>query len=228
MLIKHKAFSFLYFIVVSLLLASAFFQNAVLYQVARPFMVLFLLIYFFVMTRLKGRFHKRLFTGLFFAVVADLLIAFYQNPISLTVYTFSAFCLATIFYIRAFYLDFRSAQELDKSGARIGIASCAILGMGFYIYLRPYVIEDVLSIMLATFLISMLLMMAIFRNQRVNKTSFNLILAGSICLAFTLVLFTINKFVIPFTGAPLLLFSGYLVGQYLVVMGGVERELLHK
>jgi hypothetical protein len=228
MLIKHKAFSLLYFIVVSFLLASAFYQNALLYQVARPIMVLSLLIYFFATTRLKGRFHKRLSIGLFFACIADLLITYYHNPAALPVYTFAALALATIYYIRAFYLDFRSAQELDKSGARIGIASCAILGMGFYIYLRPHVKENVLAVMLATFLISMLLMMAIFRNQRVNKLSFRLILSGTVCLALTLAIFTINKFVMPFSGAHLVLFGGYLVGQYLVVIGGIERELLHK
>jgi hypothetical protein len=228
MLMKHKAFSLLYFFVVIFFLASAFFQDAVLYQVVRPIMVLTLLIYFFSMTRLKGRFHKRLFTGLFFAGLADLLITFYRDQASLPVYTFIIFGLATVFYIRAFYLDFRSAQELDKSGARIGIASCAIIGIGFYIYLRPHVKEDVLAVMLATFLISMLLMMAIFRNQRVNPISFKLILAGAICLALTLALFTLNKFVTPFTGAQLVLFTGYAVGQYLVVIGGIERELLHK
>ena len=227
MLMKHKAFSLLYFIVFSFVLASAFFLDAVLYQVARPCMVLFLLIYFFVNTRLKGRFHKRLFTGLCFAGLADLVMLFYHDHASLSVYTYILFGFATIFFIRAFYLDFRSAQELDKSGARIGIATCAILGMGFYLYFRPYVSQDVLAVMLATFLISMLLMMAIFRNQRVNELSFKLILAGTICLALTLAVFTVNKFVAPFNGATLVLFSGYVVGQYLVIIGGVERQLLH-
>ncbi|WP_432710956.1 lysoplasmalogenase family protein [Pedobacter sp.] len=228
MLIKHKAFSLLFFIVYSLLLASAFFQDAVLYQVARPFMVLSLLIYFIVKIKLKGRFHKRLFIGLLFAFLADLLLAFYKNSASLSVYTYSAYSLAAIFYIRAFYLDFRSAQELDKRGARIGIACCTILGMGFYIYLRPHVREEVFAVMLATFLICMLLMMSIFRNQRVNKISFNLILAGCICLALTLALFAIKQFVVPFTGAHLVVFTGYLLGQYLIVMGGIERHLIHK
>jgi len=223
MLMQHKAFNVLYLLVFLLLLSTVFFEYAGIYQVARPCVLILLSIYFYIRTKLKGRFHKRLFTGLLFAGIADFLsVSFPQQG----TYVFATYNLAAIFYIRAFYLDFRSAQELDKRGARIGIVICTILGMGFYGYIRPYLNGDVFPAMLCTFLTSMLLMMAIFRNHRVNKTSFNLILLGAACLAITVVLFAINKYKASSDINTLLMLSSYMAGQYLVVMGGVERKLL--
>ena len=225
MLMKHKAFSLLYLLFFLFLLAVAFSQNAALYQVIRPCVLLSLSIYFFFTTRLKGRFHKRLFTGLVLATIADFLIV---NQAQTGAYAFAAYCLAAIYYIRAFYLDFRSAQELDKRGARIGIVACTILGMGCYSYIRPHLNGDVFPAMVSTFLTSMLLMMAIFRNLRVNIISFNLITAGTACLALTVFLFALNKYMESSEITALLMLSTYVVGQYLVVIGGIERKLLNQ
>jgi hypothetical protein len=226
MLMKHKAFSLLYVLLSLWLLFFAAAPQVINYQVARPMVVIFISLYFIYCTRLKGRFHKRLFVGFIFAGIADVLLVINQPLGRTSTYAFVAYALAALFYIRAYYLDFRSAQELDKKGARIGILLCTVTAMGFYIFLRPYVTVSIFPVMLATFLLSMLLMMAIFRNLRVNQTSFRSMLAGACLLVLSTMAYALSHFVFPFAFAEQVILGTYLFGQYLVLIGGMERKLL--
>eukprot|EP01133_Synstelium_polycarpum_P017336 gene17336-20678_t len=80
-----------------------------------------LLAFFVNVTKLRGRFHKRFFTGMIFMTLSDL---FFMADASWFLYALIGFLLSNLFYTRAFYLDFLSAQELDKRVARIAIACC--------------------------------------------------------------------------------------------------------
>ena len=141
-------------------------------------------------------------------------------------YGLVAFLTCHIFYISAFYLDFRSAQELDKKGARIAIVLCALFSITFYFYLRPHLGGMKLPVMIYTFVISMMMMMAAFRNQRVNALSFNLILVGALCFLLSDSILAYNKFVKGFDFAGVLIMATYMAAQYLITMGAVERKLL--
>ncbi|RYZ48704.1 MAG: lysoplasmalogenase, partial [Sphingobacteriales bacterium] len=131
-----------------------------------------------------------------------------------------------IFYITAFYLDFRSAPELDKKGARIAIAICSIFGMGFYLYIRANLGPLRIPVMAYTFVISFMMMMAAFRNQRVNTLSFNLILVGAMFFVLSDALLAINKFSQAFNHAHLFIMVTYMAAQYLITIGAIERKLI--
>lgn len=225
MLKKYKAFSLLFLIIFLLQLGAEIYALSWLSLVVKPIIVLSLLVFFYWRTRLKGRFHKRLFTGLLFAWIGDILLMLPALS-SHFIYGLLAFLLCHIFYIRAFYLDFRSAQELDKRGARIAIVLCTIFGMGFYVFLRPYLDSMKLPVMTYTFVICMMLMMSVFRNQRVNKESFNLIFTGALFFVLSDSLLAYHKFVGAFDLAGTLIMGTYMVAQYLIVIGGVERKLI--
>ncbi|MNR29801.1 YhhN-like protein [compost metagenome] len=83
-----------------------------------------------------------------------------------------------------------------------------------------------LPVMVYTFVISMMMMMAAFRNQRVNTLSFNLILAGALCFLLSDSILAYNKFVKGFDFAGVLIMASYMAAQYLITMGAVERKLL--
>jgi uncharacterized membrane protein YhhN len=228
MLKKYKSFSLLFLVIFLLQLISGFFPDATLAHITRPCIVLSLMIFFVLKTKLYGRFHKRLFTGLLFAWLTDLLLTFNSYNASYMRYAFAFFLLAHIFYIRAFYLDFLSAQELDKKNARIAIAACTIYGMGFYILIRPYLGVMKLPMMAFIFIFSMMLMMAVFRNLRVNRQSFILIFAGALLLVLADSLMAYQRFVNTFSLDTFMIMCSYMAAQYLLVMGGVERKLLNK
>lgn len=226
MLKKYLKFNLLFVLIFILQIYAEFNELSTLRYLIKPCIVLSLLLMLYTQTRLKGRFHKRLFTGLIFALAGDVLLMLaWQNP-SYFMYGLVAFLTCHIFYISAFYLDFRSAQELDKKGARIAIILCAIFSIAFYFYLRPHLGGMKLPVMIYTFVISMMMMMAAFRNQRVNTLSFNLILFGALCFLLSDSILAYNKFVKGFDFAGVLIMATYMAAQYLITMGAVERKLL--
>lgn len=226
MLKKYRWFNLLFTLIFILQLLPGFISAGNLAAFTKPLIVISLLIILVISTRLKGRFHKRIFTGLIFALAGDVLLQYANAENKLFLWGLAAFMLCHLFYIRAFYLDFQSAPELDKKGARIAILSCAIVVLSFYVYLRPHLGMMKLPVIIYILVISMMMMMACFRNQRVNPLSFNLILAGAIFFLISDAILACNKFVNPISYAGTWIMATYMIAQYLIVMGAVERRLL--
>jgi len=222
---KYKAFSLLFLLLFIGQLLVTLYSLSAFVMIFKSGILLTLMVFFVQKTKLHGRFHKRLFTGLLFALLSGMLLLF---PVIPVMYSWICFLLVHIFYIRAFYLDFRSAQELDKKNARIAILACSLLGMGFYIFLRPFLDSMRLPVMLFTFVSCMMLMMAVFRNLRVNQESFSLIFAGALLLVLSNCLMALHLFAGSFPLAALWINATYLSAQYLMVTGGIERKLLNK
>lgn len=227
MLKKHLSFNIVFGLIFSLQLLSAFIDAPHLAVATKPCIVLALLAMLIINTKLKGRFHKRLFTGLIFALAGDVLLIYATNDESYFMYGLAAFLLCHIFYTSAFYLDFKSAPELDKKGARIAISLCAILAISYYFFLRPHLGIMKLPVMIYILAISMMMMMACFRNQRVNTSSFKLILFGAMFFLLSDAILAYNKFVVPIHYAGSWIMATYMIAQYLITLGGVERKLIH-
>jgi len=225
---RHTLFSFAYALVFILVLLAQLRQWSLLNEIATPFITIILLLFLSTVTRLKGRFHQRLFTGLVFALTGNTLILMQNHHPSYFLHGLIAFLICTLFYISAFYLDFRSAQELDKKGARIAIFSTALLCIAFYLFLRPYLGALRLPVIIYVLLMGMMMMMAAFRNQRVNSISFRLVLAGAFFFVVSGGLLACKHFVSPFNYADVSILSTYMIAQYLIILGGVKRELLRK
>lgn len=228
MLKKFKAANLLLLTFLVLQLLAVFLPASSLYVIVRTTFIPLLTFFFYHHTKLSGRFHKRLFTGLVFAWIGDLLFTCSSGDQHLNLYGVFAFILCYLWYTRAFYLDFRSAQELDKRGARWAIVVCSISAMAFYTFVRPTLGEFRIPVMVATFIGSLLLMMAVFRNQRVNKESFNLIFAGCIVLLLSAMMCCYFIFVRSFSFSLAPVLACYMIAQYLIVCGGISRKLLHQ
>lgn len=222
---KYPWFSLLFVIIAVLHLGSITLGSTVAQYITKPIIVISLLIMLGMGTRLSGRFHKRLFTGLLFALAGDILLMFVAQNQSFFIYGLIAFLICHLFYISAFYLDFRSAPELDKKGARIAIVICALLGMGFYVFIRQNLGILKLPVMAYIFMICFMMMMAVFRNQRVNVLSFNLILYGAMFFIVSDALLAYNRFVQPFNHAHIMIMITYMTAQYLITMGAIARKL---
>jgi uncharacterized membrane protein YhhN len=227
MLKKHLWFNLLFALIFVLQITTGFFNTGCLAFFIKPSLVLSLLIFLSLSTKLKGRFHKRLFTGLIFALAGDILLICAAHDEAYFTFGLATFLLCHIFYISAFYLDFKSAPELDKRGARIAILLCAILATGFYFFLRPYLGIMKLPVMIYILVVSMMMMMASFRNHRVNASSFKLVLFGAVCFLVSDGILAYNKFIQPVGYAGVWITATYMIAQYLITVGAVERKLLH-
>lgn len=223
----YRKFSILFALIFLVQLLLSYTGNTNFAAFIRPLIVFSLLILFYVSTRLRGRFHKRIFTGLIFAFTADVLLLYATQDQSYFQYGLAAILLCVIFYTRAFYLDFKSAPELDKKGARVAISLCAILAIAFYFFLRPHLGIMKLPVMICILLGSMMIMMASFRNQRVNTSSFKLILFGTVFFLLSGSILAVSKFVQPIGHATTWIMVSYTIAQYLITIGAAERKLIH-
>jgi uncharacterized membrane protein YhhN len=133
--------------------------------------------------------------------------------------------IAYLFFISAFYLDFRSAPELDKKGARIAIMLALICSFSIYLYFRPFLGLYRIPILVYTFILSLMAMMASFRRLRVNQESFVLILLGIVVLIASDILMALHTFVVRFDAAYYLVGGTHILALCLIVVGGIKRML---
>lgn len=227
MIKKHLIFNLAYALIFILVLFSVYADIPMAGYILKPCIPISLLIFLFTATRLRGRFHQRLFTGLIFALTGGTLFMLRGYDSSYFLFGLVSFLICHLFYISAFYLDFKSAQELDKKGARITIFVSAMFFIGIYVYLRPHLSTLKLPVLAYILILALLVMMAAFRNLRVNTSSFYLILAGTLFVVITAGIFAIAYFVKPFYHSDLLAVGSYMIAQYLIILGGIERRLVH-
>lgn len=176
-------------------------------------------------TRLKGRFHRRVLFGLLTLLFGQVSTLFMVPGTRTFLYGVICYALSYLFFISAFYLDFRSAPELDKKGARVAILVALIFSFLIYLYLRPSLGVYRIPVLIYTFIASLMAMMASFRRFRVNFQSFVLVLLGIGVFIVSDFLFAIDKFVSPFNAAGSVVGGTHLLALYLIVAGGVARVL---
>lgn len=228
MLKKYQKFNLLFAAIFMLQLVAVLNNITMLIYITKPLIAISLMVFFAAVTHLKGRFHKRLFAGLIFAFTGDVFLMFLAWDPAFFMYGLIAFLICHILYISAFYLDFKSAPELDKKGARIAIILCASICIPFYLYIRTNLGVMKLPVLAYVIIISLMTMMAAFRNQRVNDSSFKLILTGAVIFMLSDALLAYNKFAETIPNAGFYIMSTYMIAQYLITVGGAERQLLRK
>jgi hypothetical protein len=177
-------------------------------------------------TRLKGRFHKRIFTALI-VITAGLVYFYFRPRYTELKSSLFFFVIPQLYFISAFYLDFKSAPALDKSGARLAIGTAFVSSFGYYLLIRSTLGILRLPFMIGLFCSSFLFMMASFRNLRVNKESFNLILGGVVVLVLSEAMFAYHIFAAPLRLAETIYPIASVIGYTLIVWGTIERKLLH-
>ncbi|EDM38411.1 hypothetical protein PBAL39_02312 [Pedobacter sp. BAL39] len=228
MLKKYPLFHLGFFTVFAIQVIAVLADLRPLISATKPLICMLMMAGLYGETKLKGRFHKRIFSGLFLALVGDLFLLCNDSGANYFSYGLAAFFLSHICYIRAFYLDFSSAPELDKKGARLAILLCATCSVSFYLFIRSHLGAMKLPVLAYLIVISVLVMMAAFRRFRVNNISFNLILIGAVIFTLSDALLSLDKFVIPFKGAECCILATYMLAQYLITLGAIERRLLLK
>jgi uncharacterized membrane protein YhhN len=231
MLKKHLQFSVAYVIIFIgqiLMLTNSGIVNLVLedfHYIIKPLIIISLIIFYVYHTQLSGRFAKRIFVGLLFGLMGDVFLMFVAKNQSFFMFGLVAFLIGHLWYVSAFYLDYKWSPATERKATWFALIVFGVFCIGFYLYLRPYLNEMKIPVMIYAFVVSLMAMMAVNRKGRVNGGSFNLIFIGAIFFLISDSVLAYNKFVIPFKGADIVIISTYMLAQYLITIGAVERKL---
>ena len=228
---KNLQFSFAYLSIFVLQLISESDQQTSklvlddFHYLLKPSITISLMLYVAFNTQLKGRFAKRIFSGLLFGLFGDSFLMFIHLNSNFFLLGLISFLVGHILYISAFYLDYKWQPDIEKKISRLAIFVFGIFCVVFYFYLRPYLDSLKIPVMIYAFVISLMAIMAINRKGRVNTLSFNLILYGAILFLISDSILAYQKFVSPIRFSGLAIMSTYMVAQYLITIGSVERKL---
>lgn len=225
---KTKLFAFIFSLVYLVQLYAETAGHILLSQVSKPFIIMILLIWLYVATHLKGRFHKRIFTGLIFSLAGDIFLMLPSGNGRFFNYGLFAFLLCHIFYIRAFTLDHKSNPEFRSPFFLWGAGALIIFCMGLFFYLQPHLGAWQFAVLMYAIIITFMAIMALNRYGKVNLSSFKLVLMGALLFLLSDSVLAVNKFSRPIPQAGILIMASYMLAQYLIVYGTVVRELVVK
>jgi uncharacterized membrane protein YhhN len=209
-------------------LYAEYANNIQLRNFSKPLIVVVLLAWLYLSTNLKGRFHKRIFTGLIFALAGDIFLMLQTNRPVFFIYGLIAFLLCHIFYIRAFTLDHKSNPNYKNPYFLWAVGAFAIFCSGLFFYLQPRLGVMQFPVLMYAIIITFMAIMAVNRYGKVNIFSFKLMLYGALFFLLSDSALAVNKFAQPIPQAGALIMATYMIAQYLMVYGTITRELVVK
>ncbi|RDC57880.1 lysoplasmalogenase [Pedobacter chinensis] len=223
---KTKLFSFIFAVVFITQLYAEAVGNIQLRNFSKPLIVFTLLIWLYLSTNLTGRFHKRIFTGLIFALAGDIFLMMQSDQPNFFIYGLVAFLLCHLFYIGAFILDHKSNPN-EKNPFFLWIAGALIIFCaGLFFYLQPFLGGLQFAVLMYAIIITVMAIMAVNRYGKVNIFSYQLILYGALFFLLSDSALAVNKFAQPIPQSGILIMASYMIAQYLIVYGTVQRKLI--
>ncbi len=228
MLKKYLEFSFAFLIIFSFHLIAIVNKIQFLAFATKPLITFSLMFYLVYKMQFKGRFSKRIFIGLLFSLFGDVFLMLLPQKENYFIAGLLSFLIAQIFYISAFYLDFKPEKQINKIFLWLAIAFFGSFCIGFYLYLRPYLSDLKIPVMVYGFVISFMAILALNRVNNINKTSFIFIFLGAIMFLLSDSLLAYSKFVQDYKFSNLYIMATYMVAQYAITIGAVERKVYKK
>ena len=224
---RHLSFSISFGLIALLYLVIEILNISEARVVIKPLICVILMGYLVSKTRLYGNFSKLIFTGLFFSLAGDIALLFDSGG-NFFMIGLVAFLIAHIFYSIAFFRDYKYDPQASKKYGHIMLFVMATFTIAFYAWLRPYLGEMKIPVMAYMVFISIMAILAGYRYQRINLLSFQLILTGAIFFIVSDALLAINKFVESFLYSGVFIMATYMIAQFLITIGALERVVPSK
>ena len=223
---KTKLFSFIFALIFIIQLYTETVGNTQLRIFSKPFIAITLLFWLYLSTNFKGRFHKRIGTGLAFALAGDIFLMLQASNNSFFTFGLIAFLLCHVFYTRAFILDHKSNPALKNCFFLWVVGALIIFCVGLFFYLQPFLGSMQFAVLIYSIIITFMAIMAVNRYGKVNIFSYQLILYGALFFLLSDSVLAVNKFAQPIPQSGVLIMATYMIAQFLIVYGTVERKLL--
>jgi len=225
MLRDHKKFTLLFsvIIILNLLVQSVFFQEYVLF--IKPLICISLGAYLYMQSNMNAGFNRLVFAGLLFSLFGDSFLMFAGSDVYFFLYGLVSFLLAHIVYSMAFFRDFKNNPQASKYYGHLMLFVMGVFSLSYYSWIRDYLNDFRIPVMAYMFVISIMAILAGYRYKRVNLISFRLIYWGAIFFVISDSALAYNKFVEPFSFSGVLIMTTYMIAQYLITLGAIERKV---
>jgi uncharacterized membrane protein YhhN len=225
MLKDHKKFTLLFsvIIILNLLVQSVFFQEYVFF--IKPLICISLGAYLYMQANMNAGFNRLVFAGLLFSLFGDSFLMFAGNDVYFFLYGLVSFLLAHIVYSMAFFRDFKNNPQASKYYGHLMLFVMGVFSLSYYSWIRDYLNDFRIPVMAYMFVISIMAILAGYRFKRVNFLSFRLIYWGALFFVISDSALAYNKFVEPFSFAGILIMATYMIAQYLITLGAIERKV---
>lgn len=225
MLKNHTAFTLVFGLI---FLLNIFTQSALLQDLVffiKPLICISLAFYFFKNVNMVSGFNRLVFSGLIFSLFGDCFLMFAGSDIYFFLYGLVSFLLAHIVYSFAFFRDFKNNPQASKFYGHLMFFITGVFTISFYTFIRDYLNDFKIPVMVYMFVISVMAILAAYRYKRVDLSSFRLILFGAVFFVISDASLAFNKFVEPYPFAGILIMSTYMLAQYLITIGAIERKV---
>ncbi|QPH40392.1 lysoplasmalogenase [Pedobacter endophyticus] len=223
---KTKLFASIFALIFIVQLYAEAVGNIPLRNFSKPLIAVSLLVWLYSATRLRGRFHKRIFIGLVFALIGDYLLMYQSQTSGYFMFGLAAFLICHVYYIRAFVLDHKSNPHLKNSFFLWAVGALVIFCVGLFFYLQPFLGAMQFAVLMYAIIITVMAIMAVNRYGKVNILSYKLILFGALFFLLSDSVLAVNKFARPIPQSGILIMATYMIAQYLIVYGTIERKLV--
>ncbi len=223
---NHTAFTLIFILIIllNLISQSGFFPELKFF--VKPLICLSLAIYLFKNVNMQSGFNRLVLAGLILSLFGDCFLLFAGSDVYFFLYGLISFLFAHIVYSLAFIRDFKNNPDASKYYGHLMLFFMGIFSMSYYTFIRDYLNDFRIPVMAYMFVISVMAILAGYRYRRVNLLSFRMIYLGAIFFVISDSALAFNKFVQPFSSAGFIIMSTYMIAQYLITIGAIERKVI--
>lgn len=223
---KHPQFSFAFAIIFFAELFALTNNFTELRFVTKPLITISLMIFVYVNIKRKSKFSNRIILGLFFSLIGDVSLMFVSANTTFFMAGLGAFLVAHLFYLSAFYLDATNKIEVQRRYISSIFMVFGFSSFCFYFAIRPYLGDMSIPVLIYSLVITLMAIMAALRFGKINIKSFTMVLVGAILFMLSDSLLAYNKFVERIQIIDLFVMVTYMLAQFLICMGTVERKYI--
>lgn len=224
MFAKHVAFNISYFIILLVNICALLFNNEILKLVALPLIATSLILYLIIKTRLESSFHQLIFIGLIFSLAGDTQYLFSKGSDFHLFTTIIASFLCYSIYSYAYFLDYKQDYSKSRRVGNVFFVLLCVVGSSFFIASNNNLYAFKYLIIGYIFITILMNVLAGYRYLRVNQLSFKLILTGSFAFVISDLAVGFYNFIEQKNDMLIVYLTTYLLAQYLIVMGTIERR----
>ena len=222
---RHYSFTLCFISIVFLNLFAEFEYVSNLRLYVKPLICIALCIYLYRRTYLQTGFNRLIFFGLILSLFGDCFLLFAGGSVYFFLYGLIAFLLAHILYSLAFFRDFKNDPQASKFYGHLMLFTMGVFSLSYYSWIRDYLNDFRIPVMVYMFVISIMVILAGYRYRRVNLLSFQLIYLGALFFVISDAALAYNKFVDPYPYSGILIMGTYMLAQYLITLGAIERTV---